>query len=179
MRALLPMILLTLAALTALATAQDEPPLERRAEKGDGAEKGERVESGIAALDFLAGRWTGTSDDGKTWETVYTTPTGGEILSASKEMRDGKVAMFEFERFVEREGTVYVVPHPFGKAKEPFKLKSLDAKKRVVVFEDPENDFPRTLTYARPAVDELVIGVAGEMWGEPVNLTIRLKRVAD
>ena len=93
------------------------------------------------------------------FETVYSSPECGMIVSASKETRDGRVTMFDFERMEVRRGRVVMTPYPNGKASVSFTLddKDHDPKKRRAVFVNLKHDFPKRFTYERVADDRLVI----------------------
>ncbi|GJM24139.1 MAG: hypothetical protein DHS20C16_05540 [Phycisphaerae bacterium] len=133
----------------------------------------------IEQLSFLAGNWSGTFPGGR-WESAYTTPDGGMILSASKEFRGDKIVMIEFEHFYTVEGEVVVVPFPFGKKSSvSFKLSEFDEAKNRVVFANPEHDFPNKLIYERTKPNELVIQVIGTMRDKEVNQTMTLARVGN
>ncbi len=129
----------------------------------------------IAALAWLEGHWTGNADDAQ-WEAVYSSPEGGEVVSASKEIRSGRVAMHELERFHAVGDDVLLTPHPYGKARRPARLVELDEAAKKAVFEDAENDFPRRFTYQRTAPDALAITLTGELRGKAIEHVISFKR---
>lgn len=143
---------------------------------GGASGEGAKDSAKVADLAWLEGSWTGKADDGAVWEAVYTAPSGGEVVSASKEMKDGKVAMFDFERFFEKGGKVVMVPFPWGRQSVEFPLTEFDAAARRAVFENPAHDFPRRFRYERVADDKLEIELAGDMGGNQVKMAIRLTR---
>jgi len=136
---------------------------------------GERVtmEPRIEDLGFLAGEWTGT-DGTSTWESWYSTPSGGQILGASKELRGDRVVMIDFEQFQLDDGQLRLTPYPFGNRSVTFTLTDFSAEERRAVFANPEHDFPQRFTYRRAAEDRLVIELEGDMGGGPVKLVIEL-----
>lgn len=128
---------------------------------------------GLEDLAWLAGSWSGDilgAGASTRFETHYTTPQGGVILSTSKAFsKDGKLRWFEFERFEAREdGVLQVVPHPNGAASVPFILAEYDPAAKRAVFANAQNDYPNRLTYHRIAEDRLLIVVAGETLEAPV-----------
>lgn len=134
---------------------------------------------GIERLAFLAGTWRGTYPGGE-WESAYTTPQGGVVLSSSKDMRGGKVVMIEFEHFREVEGNIVLTPYPFGKkSRVSFKMTEFDTNAKRAVFTNPEHDFPNKLVYERTAKDELTIQVIGTQRGKPIEQTMNLKRITE
>ena len=88
------------------------------------------VSAQLEDLGWLAGSWSGDilgAGASSRFETHYTTPQGGVILSTSKAFsKDGKLRWFEFERFEVKDGVLQVVPHPNGVASVPFTLAEYD-----------------------------------------------------
>ena len=122
-------------------------------------------------LSWLAGSWSGEvkgAAPGTRFETHYTTPQGGVILSTSKAFgQNGKLSWFEFERFETRDGVLQVTPYPNGKASVSFTLVQYDSAAKKAVFANPQHDFPKSITYQRVADDRLLFVVAGDE-GAPV-----------
>jgi len=131
---------------------------------------------GIAALSWLQGAWR-TADGESVWEAVYSSPEGGEVVSASKEIAGGKVATFDYERFFEKDGKVIFSPHPGGKkSKHDFPAESLDAAAKKAVFVNTANDFPSKFTYHRVADDRLTVTLEGAPGGNPMKIAIEFRR---
>ncbi len=126
----------------------------------------------LGDLTWLAGSWSGDilgAGASTRFETHYTTPQGGVILSTSKAFgKDGKLRWFEFERFEVKDGVLQVVPHPNGVASVPFTLAEYDPAAKKAVFANPQHDYPNRITYHRVAEDRLLIVVAGETLEAPV-----------
>lgn len=124
-------------------------------------------------LSWLAGSWSGEvkgSAPGTRFETHYTTPQGGVILSSSKAFgQDGKLRWFELERFEARDGVLQVTPYPNGKASVSFTLVEYDPAAKKAVFANPQHDYPKRITYQRVADDRLLFVVEGGVGeGAPV-----------
>ena len=133
------------------------------------------VKKGIAALDWLAGAWKGSAGT-SVWETNYSTPAGGMVVSSSKEIRDGKAVMFDYEVFVEREGKIVLTPFPFGKRSKDFPAKDFDPAKKKIVLENAAHDFPRRFTYELTKSGALHITLEGEQGGQPMKMKLEFKR---
>jgi hypothetical protein len=146
--------------------AQDPAPIVKVADD-------ERVDMQprVSDLDFLAGVWTG-SDGTSEWESCYTTGTGGVLVGASKEMRDGGVIMMEFEHFYEKDGTVRLRPYPFGKRSVEFELTRIDTEEQRVVFANLDHDFPKTFIYHRTSEQTLEITLQGDMGGQAAKIVL-------
>jgi len=130
----------------------------------------------LAGLDWLAGCWSGPFEAGR-WEACYTTTEGGQIVSANKEILDGKVNMIEFEHFTVDGDDVVMTPFPFGrKSAASFKLTEYDPQKKQAVFANPAHDFPRRIVYEIADNGHLVIRITGEQNGKAMSLTLDLTR---
>ena len=127
--------------------------------------------TGIAALTWLAGTWT--SDN---FETVYTSPRGGEIVSASKFLQGERAVFFDYERFRTQGSDVILTPFPGGKKSVDFALHGFDPKKKRARFVNEAHDFPQSLTYERTGERTLRITLVGEENGTPKKMVLELKR---
>jgi hypothetical protein len=97
-----------------------------------------------AALAWLAGSWSGVRD-GVASEEHWTTPDGGALVGLHKDVRDGKMASFEFLRIVEEGGRLCYVASPRGAA--PTSFCAVELGERRVVFENLQHDFPQRILY--------------------------------
>lgn len=140
--------------------------------------QGDEPKNGLRALEWLAGSWFGTIDGGQ-WEACYSTAEGGEIISANKEIRGGRVVMIEFERFTVDGDKIIMTPYPNGKRSNvSFTLVEHDVAKRKAVFTNPEHDFPSKIVYHRVADDNLTCEITGQpaSASKPMVLRLNLKR---
>lgn len=157
---------LTLAAALAFvlpgvaAAAEGKPPAEQRVED----------------LAWLTGHWSGeVKGAGSTtrFESFYTTPEGGMILSVSKAFgAGGKVSWFELERFDIKDGILRMTPYPGGRASDPFPLVEHDAAAKKAVFANPQHDFPKRISYQQNAPDRLYIVLTGDPGGPVMEFTL-------
>ena len=102
--------------------------------------------SDLSQLKWLAGTW-----QGKMWGGVFTAhysvPSHGTVLGYSELKRDGKLALYEFERIHDTRVNVLYTPYPRGQKKETF--RRAQAGKQSIVFENPKKDFPTRITFSR------------------------------
>lgn len=110
----------------------------------------------LAGLTWLAGAWSGSMWGG-TFETYYSTPEGGRVLSYSQLLKSGKPAFHEFEVFGCEGDELVLRPHPRGRPAAAFTLQTLDPTQRKATFENPKNDFPTRIEYHRATDERLVI----------------------
>lgn len=124
----------------------------------------------IESLSWLGGAW-----HGEQFETQYTSPQGGMILSMSKSYDAGKASFFDFERFEVEGDNVMLTPYPGGKASVSFRLVGHDPAVQRARFTNPSHDFPQEFVYER-RVDSLFITLSGEEKGKPQTLRFALAR---
>jgi hypothetical protein len=116
-----------------------------------------RSDDKLAAMDWLAGYWSGEMWGG-VFHAHYSTPEGGLILSHSRLMKGSEETFYEFEVFGPADDeVVWLQPFPGGKKAVGFRLKELDVEARRATFENPDKDYPTRIVYHRQAEDELVI----------------------
>lgn len=151
-----------IAALTLTAAAQESPPAP------------------LAELGWLEGTWEGEArwrdaEQAQRFVAVYSSPRGGEVLSTSKTLdAAGQVAAFEFERFHrDREGRVCLTPFPAGRRAATF--VRVERGPSLAVFEQPANDWPRRLRYARTG-DTLTIEASGAPDQPALTVTVRRRQ---
>jgi hypothetical protein len=116
----------------------------------------------VSDLGWLAGNWIGGSSEGTLYESHYSTPNGGVIVSASKETRNGRTVSTDFEIFYQKEGRIIFQPCPNGtKSPSSFPLVTFETLSRRAVFENREHDFPQVFIFEQPAADALRITLEG------------------
>ncbi len=120
----------------------------------------------VASLSWLSGEW-----EMEGFKAHYTTPEGGQIFSVSRYFKDGKVSFFEFEHFYIKEGDLFVTPYPKGEKSDAFKLVNFDPAVKKAVFQNPDHDWPKELSYERISEDRLLILVSG-----PQDGTMRIEK---
>lgn len=116
----------------------------------------------VSDLGWLAGNWIGGSSEGTVYESHYSTPNGGVIVSASKETRNGRTVSTDFEMIYQKDGRITFQPFPNGvKSPSQFPLAEFDTLARRAVFENREHDFPQVFIFEQPAADALRITLEG------------------
>lgn len=114
----------------------------------DGSERPTGV---LTQLGFMSGCWEGTFQAEKgtgTIEEHYTSPSDNLMLGTTRYILEGRTVMWEFSKLEESDGEVVLTPFPRGQRSEhDFRMTSLDGTR--VLFEAPEHDFPRRISYRR------------------------------
>ena len=149
MKRLLPLTLLTASILV----SQSQPPL--------------------ATLNWLANNWTGPIGQATTEEN-WTPAAAGLMLGVSRTYNADRLLSFEFLRIEQRPTGIFYVAQPEGRPPTDFKATSVTPNE--VVFENPQHDHPKSITYHLDAPKRLVITLEGDEKGKHVKQTFRLER---
>ena len=115
--------------------------------------------AGITDAAFLSGSWE-TVNSGTRVEEMWTCPGPESMYATGRTIANGKTVFFEFLRIEARKDGVFYVAQPKGRPPTDFRLTRHEAG--VVVFENPEHDFPKRITYTKSGSDGLVARVEGD-----------------
>jgi len=108
---------------------------------------------GVADLSWLAGHWR--SQMGRAaLEEVWIAPAGGAMLGVSRTIARERMVAFEFLRIETRADGTYYVAQPGGRPPTAFKLTRLSGS--MAVFENPQHDHPKVITYQLEGANTLV-----------------------
>ena len=95
-------------------------------------------------LKQLAGSWICRSETAET-EEIWLVPKGGLMPGLNRTVySDGRTA-YEFLRIYSQENVIFYAASPNGRPPTMFKL--IESKRGKLVFENPENDFPKRIIY--------------------------------
>ena len=115
----------------------------------------------LADLSWMSGDWQTAAGGRRQIEEHWTAAAGGSMMGVSRTVAGDKTVEFEYLRIEQREDGIFYVAHP--KARCPgtdFKLTRASATEAV--FENPQHDFPKRITY-RKTDDGLTASIdAGE-----------------
>lgn len=119
------------------ATAQDELP-------------------SISDLAWIAGTWAATTGT-TTVEEHWTTVASNGLLGMGRTLSGNRMVSFEFLRIIAREDGIFYIAQPSGRSPTEFKLTKADST--MVVFENPDHDFPKRVVYTRQGEDAMTAWV--------------------
>ena len=111
-------------------------------------------------LAWMSGDWQTAAGGRAQIEEHWTTPAGGSMIGMGRTIAGDKTVEFEYLRLEQRADAIYYVAHP--KARCPgtdFKLTRLSAKEAV--FENPQHDFPKRVTYQKNSDGSLTASIDG------------------
>ena len=114
----------------------------------------------IADIAWISGVWQTEAGGRRQIEEHWTSVAGGSMLGMSRTVAGDKTVEFEYVRIEQRADGIYYVAHP--KARCPgtdFKLTRSSATEAV--FENPQHDFPKRITYKKSGDDLLTATIDG------------------
>ncbi len=131
----------------------------------------------IARVDqfaWLTGCWGFDTGSGR-YEEMWSAPTGNNIIGVSRRVEDGFTREFEYMRIVTTGGGGFdYIALPGGE--NPTRFSSVSVSGTTAVFENPDNAFPRRISYEFVAPDALRARIEGTANGRPAGLSFPMKR---
>jgi hypothetical protein len=116
----------------------------------------------IGAVSWLAGCWHHEESSYRRQEQ-WMEPAGGSMLGMSRTVSGERTVEYEFIRIETRDGALAFVANPSGQAETTFRQAELTDS--MAVFEAPEHDFPRQITYRLLDARTAVASIEGEVDG--------------
>jgi hypothetical protein len=137
------------------------------------AEEKEEKMPDLAVLAWLVGDWEGTAGEAE-FDEHWVPAKGGIMLGVGRWVKGGRATSFEFMRIEARPDGIRFVAHPGGGPGVTFRATKVAADE--VVFECPENDFPKIVRYALTGEDTLEARISNSEDGEGPSQTFRLRK---
>ena len=131
--------------------------------------------AGVARVAWLQGCWEMRSAQG-TVEEQWMSPRGGTMIGVGRTVRNDRLV--EYETVIVREdgGRLAYEAHPSGQPSAVF--FSRGAADAMVVFENPEHDFPQRVGYRHEGPDQLAAWIEGRSpGGQPRRIDFAYHRV--
>lgn len=127
----------------------------------------------IERLAWLQGCWALSGTD-RTVDEQWMSPRAGTMLGMSRTVRGERVTSYEWVRLRELAGRFEYEVHPSGQAVTVFTSTALG--QTDVLFENPQNDFPRRIGYERKGT-KLLAWIDGPLKGETRRIEFGYDRV--
>ena len=127
-----------------------------------------------ARLSWMAGCWR-TESPRRTVEEQWMHPAGGLLLGMSRATRGDSLLSWELARIESEGGRLQFVAWPSGQRQASFPATIVNDT--MVVFTNPQHDFPQRIIYRRRGSDSLVARVEGPIEGETRGLDFPYVRV--
>src|ERR1041384_3714888 len=116
--------------------------------------------STLADISWISGDWQTAPGGRAQIEEHWTQSAGASMMGMSRTVVGDKTIEFEYLRIEQRADGIYYVAHPKGRCPgTDFKLTRASATE--VVFENPQHDFPKRITYRKGTDDSLTATVDG------------------
>jgi len=117
----------------------------------------------VGRLGWIAGCWQQAGANGRLVEEQWMTPRGNTMMGMSRTVRGDSLVEYEQLRIGERAGKAVYFAMPSGQ--QPSEFTAASASDTIVVFENPQHDFPQRIIYKKRGADSLVARIEGTMNG--------------
>jgi len=129
----------------------------------------------LDAVGILVGSWTGKAG-ADSWEEHWTHAAGGTLVGAARAVGEGKTKFWEALRIETHPNNMVYVAQPKKGPPTDFALSPQSTKTKLV-FENPQHDFPKRITYELVG-RELRVEIAGAPGGPKESWTMERAVVA-
>jgi hypothetical protein len=130
----------------------------------------------VRQLSWITGCWRQSSSGGsRVIDEQWMSPRGGTMLGMSRTVRGDSLLEFEHLQILERSGRLVYHAEPSGQPPADFIASTMSDT--LVVFENPEHDFPQRIIYRRRGTDTLVARIEGTRNGQTRGIDFPYARV--
>ncbi|SEL79617.1 DUF6265 family protein [Parapedobacter koreensis] len=137
----------------------------------------ERQIDEIKKAEWLFGTWENKMPKGSLYET-WSQLNDGEFLGKSYFLNDGDTILFETVRLLEKEQKLYYIVSVANQNDGlPVSFASTAVTDNVLIFENPQHDFPQVITYTKINADSLVAEISGMANGQERKQLFPMKRI--
>ena len=114
----------------------------------------------ISELAWMSGDWETGAGGRLQIEEHWMAPAGRSMIGMGRTISGGHTVEFEYLRIEERAGQIFYVASPKGRCPgTDFKLTRLSGQEAI--FENPEHDFPKRITYRKNSDGSLTASIDG------------------
>ena len=117
----------------------------------------------VGHLSWIAGCWQQTGANGRLVEEQWMTARGNTMMGMSRTVRGDSLIEYEQLRISERAGKA--VYHALPSGQQPSEFTAAAVSDSMVVFENPQHDFPQRIIYRKRGADSIVARIEGTMNG--------------
>ncbi|MGE4346448.1 MAG: DUF6265 family protein [Flavobacteriaceae bacterium] len=114
----------------------------------------------LAKAEWLLGNWQHNSSDGL-FSEKWNVKNDSTFLGNSSFVIEGKVVFSEEVNLVQRGKDLFYAVKITSEPYEPTEFKLTSSSENKLVFENPENDFPKKITYNRIHNDSIYAEISG------------------
>lgn len=128
----------------------------------------------VSKLGWMSGCWEARSTR-RLVEEQWMVPRGGLTLGMSRTVRGDTLVEYEVLRMEEHGDSLFYIANPVRQSQAMFLATS--STDSSAVFENPNHDFPKKISYLLVGSDSLIARVEGELSGKNRALEFRYLRV--
>jgi hypothetical protein len=130
---------------------------------------------GIQRVAWLQGCWE-TSSAQRTIDEQWMAPRGGNMVGMSRTVRGDALVAYEFLLLREVGERLEYESHPSGQSQARFLSSTVSDS--LVLFENPQHDFPQKIGYRREGPDSLIAWIEGTEKGQSRRIEFPYRRVS-
>lgn len=127
----------------------------------------------LTKAEWLLGNWEHNSSDGF-FSEKWKVKNDSTYLGNSSFAIEGKVVFSEEVNLVQREKDLFYVVKITSEPSESTEFKLTSGSENKLVFENPENDFPKKITYNRIHNDSIYAEISGG--GNPQGFPMKRRK---
>ena len=128
----------------------------------------------LETLSWMKGCWE-TRGPGSVVDERWTAPQAGHMLGLGRTIRGDSLRSYELTIIRVRNGTLVYEAHPSGQ--EPATFTASTATDSMVVFRNPEHDFPQEVGYRKAGPDAMTAWVLGRINGNARRQDFPYRRI--
>jgi hypothetical protein len=113
----------------------------------------------VSHLGWIAGCWQQTGANARVVDEQWMTPRGNTMLGMSRTVRGDSLIEYEQLRIFERDGKAVYRAMPSGQP--PAEFTAAGVSDTLVVFENPQHDFPQRIIYRKRGADSVIARIEG------------------
>ena len=118
----------------------------------------------VSKLGWISGCWQRTSRNGQTVDEQWMVPRSESMLGMSRTVRGDSLIEYEQLRIGARAGRAVYFAAPSGQM--PSEFIAAAVSDTLVVFENPQHDFPQRVIYRKRGADSLLARIEGTRGGQ-------------
>ncbi len=148
-------LIIVIAAVMACTQSQNNSPVK----KSGSSDK-------FALTRWLIGSWHSKSKDVLNYES-WDQANDSTLSGRSYSIRNGDTVSLEFITLIQRNGRMAYVPTVPGQNQGlPVEFELTFISDNKMIFENPDHDFPQTISYEQASSDSLIAEIAGVVNGD-------------
>ena len=134
--------------------------------------------SSLNKASWLLDTWESQTSRGSVYE-VWTKEGKQELVAKSYKLNGTDTILLETVQIVKENGQLYYIPTVSTQNEgKPVRFSLVEMTKTTFTFENPEHDFPQTISYRKIGKDSLIAEIAGTRKGKESRRRFPMRRVS-